>query len=81
MTNLAELTAVYRWPLPDEKSFTRQAEKGLEREGPGVVQLLNQTGEVQVVAGSGSDGLAVVTDKRTIVVKRVAVTIGRMCGL
>lgn len=70
MTNLTELTAVYQWPLPEEKSFIRQAEKGLEKEGPDVVQLLNQTGETPVVAGAGSDGLAVVTDKRTIVVKR-----------
>ena len=70
MTNLTELTAVYQWPLPDEKSFTRQAQKGLEKEGPGIVQLLNQTGETPVVAGAGSDGLAIVTDKRTIVVKR-----------
>jgi hypothetical protein len=67
LTNLVELTAVYEWPLPDEKSFRRQAEKGLEKEGPAVVQLLNQTGETPMVAGAGSDGLAVVTDKRTIV--------------
>jgi hypothetical protein len=71
LTNLTRLAAVYQWPPPDENSFLRQAKKDLENEGPGVVQLLNQTGETPpLVAGTGSDGLAVVTDKRTIDIRR-----------
>ena len=67
---LAQLSAVYQWPLPEEKTYVRHAKKGLDKEGEGVAWLLVSTGETPIVAANARDGLAVVTDRRTIEVKR-----------
>lgn len=70
MTDLASITAVYQWPQPADGFPERKAAKGLEKEGAGAAAILAQSGESPVVAGYGREGLVVVTDRRTIVVKR-----------
>ncbi len=70
MTDLASITAVYQWPQPGDGLPQRKAAKGLEKEGAGAATILAQSGESPVVAGYGREGLVVVTDRRTIVVKR-----------
>lgn len=74
MTDLASITAVYQWPQLADGFPERKAAKGLEKEGAGAAAILAQSGESPVVAGYGREGLVIVTDRRTIVVKR-----GKVC--